>query len=241
MRTWIAALAMALCATPALADITAVYEGGGVKMTVEIASDGDVRTDVTAKPGEYILLKGSEAFVVLPTPSGVVVDCVSDVAAVMRELMEKMHPGYQAQMAAALKAGGSVRLELLAGDEVTVRGRAGTPYFMKEFAGPGQQPIVVIAHDPALEPLRIAVLRSTDISSSMLSTMVGAANPMADAMRDVLKMGAPLQFGSAELTSVSDAPIPASHFDLPGSPETREQIRKRIEASATKSGPIVGF
>jgi hypothetical protein len=59
-------------------------------------------------------------------------------------------------------------------------------------------------------------------------------------MVDVLKEGAPLRYAGAELTSVDDDPIPASRFDLPSPPESRAQIRKRIEATATPNS-VVGF
>jgi hypothetical protein len=243
MKIWVLGSALALCASPALADITAVYESGSFRMTVEIAANGDVRGEVAAKPGEYFISKGGETYIVLPTTLGVVVDRASDVMGVTVEVMEKMHPGFETQMkqvVATLKGHHSDRFQLMPGDQVSVRGRVGTPYFMKDMVGPGHAPVLVISHDRALEPLRVAVLRQSETSQELMRSSTGFDNPVSAATNEVLQTGAPLALGRAELTTVSDAPIPASRFELPGPLESRDQIRKRIEATATPDS-VVGF
>jgi hypothetical protein len=240
VRTWIAALALALFSSPAFADITAVYEAANFKMTVEIASNGDMRSAVTAKPGEYAIIKGGETYIVLTTPAGVVVDRTADVMAIVGDVMEKMQPGYRALMAFALdKKAGTTELE--AGQDVTVRGRVGTPYYFKGRESlPSSVPVVVISRDPALRLLRDALKHQMEMSNQLMGAAMGVTKPFEDPMIDVLREGAPLKFAGAELASVEDAPIAASRFDLPSTPETREAIRKRIEATAT-SNVVVGF
>ena len=57
------ALTVAGSAGVASADTRAVYEAPGFRMTVEIAANGDVRGDVSVKPGEYAIMKDGEAYV----------------------------------------------------------------------------------------------------------------------------------------------------------------------------------
>ena len=55
-------------AGPALADTTAVYERvpSNFKMTVEIATNGDVRGDIGGKPGAYFLTRNGTRLLCYP-------------------------------------------------------------------------------------------------------------------------------------------------------------------------------
>jgi hypothetical protein len=223
-----------MIATPAFADMTAVYEtpAKNFRMTVEIAANGDLRGDVVGKPGTYSLTRGGKGYVVIATPNGVVVDSLDDLSAALKMVMKKrLNPSMLALMESVGPDLADARLTLTKGDDIIVQGRKGTPYYFPGPRSPGVPPVMVISSDPELMPLSAAMAHQMVLSDSLQPT--GLNNPFALDVETVMKTGAPVVFGGAELTTVSHDAIPAARFELPSSPERLEDVVKRIDATAT--------
>jgi len=232
-----------ILAGPALADTTAVYEArnGAFKMTIEIAANGDVRSDVAAKPGSYLVTRHGEDFVVLTTPQGVVVDRMADLSQVTAKVTIEKIPKLA-------KLGGTVSHDLsathffVAGPVVSINGRSGTPYYFRMGYGKVDlPPVAVISTDPALAPMGRMMARSFEMSEHMSSSITGSVPPPFETeLGQILATGAPLAFPGAQLVSVDNAPIAPSRFELPGPPESPAAIEKRVRANATDHS-VVGF
>jgi len=232
MRGLLTGLFLAL-AGPAFADTTAVFErpAANFKMTVEIASNGDLRGDVAGKPGTYILTINGEGYVVIATPKGVVVDRVEDIGAALKVVAEKRLPGYSAMMKDLGPDVAGSGIPFVKGDEVTIQGRKGTPYYFSGPQSPGIPPLLVISNDPDLAPIGVAMAGQLAMSEHL--QLFASHNPFNLSLKAIMKTGAPIEFAGAELTTVSHDPIPPSRFELPAAPESRDDIIKRIDATAT--------
>jgi len=221
-------------AAPAFADTTAIYQTPTKTfvMTVEIASNGDLRSDVAGKPGTYALTRNGEGYMVISTAQGVVVDRVEDLGAALKIVAEKrLSPSLLAMMKTVGPNLAKMHLRLVKGDDVTIQGRKGTPYYFRGPPPPGFPPAIIICSDPELAPIGVAMARQIAMSDSF--QMFEPGNPFSLAVKATLKTGAPLEFAGAELTMVSHDPISLSRFELPAAPESREAIIKRIDAAAT--------
>ncbi len=227
------AVALALIASPAFADTTAVYEArnGAFKMTIEIADNGDVRGDVNAKPGSYFVTRHGEGFAILPTPAGPVTDRLSDLTEATATLMSERLPGFRENMRRFPHEKAAPQF-FVAGGVVSIHGRSGTTYFVKTPPGAVKQPPwAVISHDSNLAPIGPALARQYEMSEQGQIAMIGFVPPQLAQMGEILKSGAPLAFAGAQLTSVNHEPIPRSRFELPGPPESRAAIEKRLRAT----------
>lgn len=100
----------------------------------------------------------------------------------------------------------------------------------KEAGVRSSDPDAVISADPDLAELGHAMARQFELSATMFGQAFGGKNPMAG-MIDVLRSGAPLQFGGMSLGSVDHKPIAPDRFALPATPETPDQVRARLETS----------
>lgn len=225
---WLIAL-LALLPAPALADLTAVYADPGHKsaMTIEIAANGDVHGDMIGRPGTTFVRHQGEFYFIESSPSGPMVMRVDDMAQVMAEEIAKL-PADQRPFATPPRVPVLVRK-----GSATVGGRTGTAWYMQQSDGQlAERPWVVISDDPALAPLGQAMASEFDLSKRLLLPAMGEA-PFQP-MQDVLKTGTPITFTQVELKSVSNDPIPASHFALPGRPASIEQVRKVMTAAPAK-------
>jgi len=233
---------LALSAGQALADTTVVYEAqnGAFKMTIEIAANGDVRGDVKAKPGSYFITRNGEGFVVQSTSAGVVVDRIADLSQAMAKVASENMPDLKAAGSAFSRDGSPMRF-FAQGGTVSVNGRSGTAYFWKSTkAAANQPPVAVISLDPTLAPVGQAMARQFEMSEKLSSAIFGGVLPPEAELDEILKSGAPLAFAGAQLTSISNAPIAPSRFELPGPPESPAAIEKRIRASGA-NGSFVAF
>ena len=227
IRALLAALLM-LAATPAWADTTALYKSPklGAEMRVEVASNGNMRSTAGAN-GTYHLTLDGENYIVFYSDKGAVVDRMSDVAAVMTDYMHKLMPDFRPP-----PADEKPLFTFVQSGQMTVQGRPGTVWYMA-IDGQTLAPMskIVISADPALAELGRAFVRQFEVSTLMVGGVFGGGrNPWA-AVLDVLKTGAPLLINDMELGEVTHTPIPAERFVLPATPETREQVRVRFEAS----------
>jgi hypothetical protein len=217
-------LLLALAPSCALADMTATYGAPNTNFTmkIEIASNGDVRGDVAGQPGLYFITRGGKGYFIQADPAGPIVTRAEDYGAALSEQMAKMAPGFRDMVK-------GVALHLVEKGEVAVNGRKGTAYYvrMTPDAPLSSQPFAVISHDPTLAPLGEAMARQFDMSMSMSPQMM-PTEAFAE-VQAVLKTGAPISFGGAELKTISLDPIPASEFELPGPVEGMDHLRARLE------------
>jgi hypothetical protein len=226
-------ISLLLTAQSAHADTTATYGGGSSTMKVEVASNGDAR--ITAGPdGAYLLRKSSALYFVGRDPSGTVhVAKASDVITVRAELSKdtlRHYPGLSHRLTPS-ERDMAEHDALASGAAVTVHGRLGTPYFA---TAQDDVPIVVISHDPALDPLRMPMVLAEQFAQG-LSHARASYDPIVDRLVEVLERGPPLKLLDSELIEVSSTPIPASEFELPSRPETRDQVRQDFSVPPAKS------
>jgi hypothetical protein len=207
--------------TSASADITANYVGqDAVTMKIEIASNGDVRGDISDQHSYFITHDG-QGYMVQTGSGAPVVMRVDDIATVMAEQTQKLAPNIPADVDRIMPAFGLVK-----GDGIKIRGRQGIAYYMGSRA-PADHPFIVISTDPALKPLAIAMKRQFDMSVAMMGHLLGKANPF-QSTEDILATGAPLIFIGMELDTINSEPIPAAHFALPAKPLSLEGVRKNL-------------
>jgi len=232
MRLLLASAAALLAAMPAWADTTAVYKAPqGAQMTVEVASNGNMRTTIGAG-GTYTATVDGEDYMVFYDAKGAVVVRMSDLVAVLANFIQKNMP----DMMKETETDDPSPFKYFQGGQMTVGGRAGTVWYMKfgEDSLPpdkfGAASRIVMSADPELAELGGAIVRQIESSLKLSSPMFGRRNPMGGIL-DVMKTGAPILWNGMELTSVSRAPIAADRFALPAMPETREQVQARFEAN----------
>jgi hypothetical protein len=208
-------------ASPALADLTAKYAKPGTSfaMTVEIASNGNMRGDA-GQPGMSFITRDGHGYFLKSTPAGTDVMRVEDMGEVMSEQMAKLDPQFRAEMQQHAPV-----IKLVDKGTMTINGRTGTAYFMQAENGSlTPAPWAVISKDPALAPLGSAMIHQFEMSMATMSATTGTA-PFAN-MLAVLKTGAPISFAGADLQSVDASPIPASRFELPRKPESLDRVRQ---------------
>jgi len=191
-------------APPAFADTTAIYQTPTktFMLTVEIASNGDLRSDLAGKPGTYALTRKGEGYMVISTAQGVVVDRVEDLGAALKIVAEKrLSPSLLAMMKTIGPNLAKAHLQLVKGGDLTIQGRTGTPYYFQGPPPPGFPPAIVISSDPELAPIGVAMARQIAMSDSF--QLFEPGNPFSLAVEATLKTGAPLEFAGAELTTIS--------------------------------------
>jgi hypothetical protein len=216
-------------ASPALADLRAKYAKPGTSfvMTVEIASNGDMRGDA-GQPGASFVTRDGHGYYLKTTPAGTAVMRVEDMGAVMSEQMAKLDPKFRAEMQQHAPV-----VKLVEKGTMTINGRSGTAYFMQADNGSlSSTPWAVISKDPELSPLGSVMARQFEMSMATMSATMGTA-PFAN-MLAVLKTGAPISFAGADLQSVDSSPIPASHFELPAKPESLDRVRQLMSPPPPK-------
>ena len=219
-----------LAPAPALADLTVTYAAPRAifTMTIEIASNDDLRVDVGI-PGSYFIMRAGHGYFITPTPSGPVVMRVEDIAAVVAEHIAKTDPHFRDEIGAVHHP----EPRLVEKGTVVINGRTGSAWYLKMENGQlSPKPETVISHDPALAPLGRAMAMQLEMSAAMMGTMVGTSS--SDPMEDILKTGAPLSFAGAELKTVNAAPIPSGRFELPAEPATLDVVRKTMTPATPK-------
>lgn len=215
-----------LASVPALADTTALYKAPqGAQMSVEIASNGNMRATV-GSGGTYMLTAQGEDYMVFYTENGAVVARMSDVGAVMLDHIQKTMP----EMLKAPESDDPSPFKYIKGGQMTVGGRAGTVWYQQFGEDLSSMPKIVMSADPDLAELGQAIACQAEASMKLMGAMFGGRNPMGG-MLDVLKTGAPLLWNGMELAQVTHTTIAAERFALPATPETREQVRARFEAN----------
>jgi hypothetical protein len=218
----IALLVAAGVAGAAHADLTATYgpPSGAAMMTVKIAANGDMRSDII--PGGLALLStGGQDYAVQLRTTQPVVDRIADLKIVVGERVAAIPPDVRANIIAHMKP-----MKLVERGTATVIGHTGKAYFLQKEDGTlSPRPWLVISTDPALAPLAAAAMHQFTLSRAIMP-IPDASDPFKE-LADILKTGAPIVMTGLELQSLSDAPIPAADFGLPAQPETLDQLRQR--------------
>jgi len=215
-----------LVSTPAAADTVATYKAQqGGQMTIEVSSNGNMRTSMGTS-GTYSLTVDGEDYLVFYTDKGAVVARWADLGTVMRDHMKKVMP----DMLDMPDSADPSPFKYIPGGQMTVGGRAGQVWYQQFGDALERAPKFVMSVDPDLAELGRAFVRQAESSMKLASIAFGDRNPM-DGMLDVLKTGAPLLINGMALGAVSHAPIAAERFALPAKPETLEQVRERFEAN----------
>jgi hypothetical protein len=218
-------LLTAMAPAPALADLTATYAAPGAHRatTVEIASNGDFRTD-SASARQGFIVRGDDAYWIQIKPTGPIVMRVSDI--------EKI-------VAAYVKAAPAKRDDpldplapvLIGKGRATINGRVGDAYYTKgQSAELSPQPFVVISRDPALMPLGKALARLLAMSDTMSGQNAGREK--VTALVEILSGGGPILSPDGELQSVSFAPVAATRFELPVPPLSLDETRRALAPPA---------
>jgi hypothetical protein len=215
---------LAVIAAPAFADTTAFYKApqSGAEMTVEVASNGDVRSTMGGR-GDYSLTIGGKSYFVFSTDKGLVVDDVDDVTAALADYMKAKMPEFA-------KFPDFDGPKFVPAGTLTINGRAGTVWYSLFDGKMNARMSMVISADPKLGELARAMADSYEKSIAMFGQAFGRSK-LADGTLKALRTGAPLRFSGVDLVSVSYAPIAAERFVLPAHPETREQVVARLAAS----------
>lgn len=211
---WMMALLMLAAADPALADITARFrQGEGPPIVVQVNDRGDSRMTVT--DGVYLSRNGAD-HMVLTFREGTVVARREDFLALIAEFSG-------AQNRAAPPADN--RVEISEQGSETIGGRTGTIYRIGT-AGRNDSIDLVISTDADLAPIG----RVFQYQFLPMLAAQGVSPPgLAAAMTDLLSRGALLRFGALfQLEAVDMAPVPASTFELPAAPVSRDVLRARI-------------
>lgn len=223
MKIWPFLALAAGAGAPAQADITAIYlnddRESGVEMKVEIAANGDLRTDSDGS-GRYLIRRGGRIYFVEQSPQGPIVEDFADVVAVIQEELGKMGPNVCDRLQA-----GSPKSRLVSRGRVTIAGRIGEAYAPE--GREGSPPRVVISRDPALAPLGTALAAHFRMSMALMGRCASKV-PMVAQTEALLDSGAPLVLGPVRLGSVETKAIDPARFVLPAEPETREEVRARM-------------
>jgi hypothetical protein len=230
MRIWLFVGLAAAVAAPARADLTATYDFGSgkqpVKMTVEVAANGDLRGGMNM-PGMYMIRHDGRSYFVIDQPGGPMVVDAAEAGSVMQEEMNKAEPGLCEKMGRDAPSPA-----LVSRGTVTVAGRSGEAFGVA--ARTDARPDVVISRDPALAPLGAAMAAQFRLSMTMMGPCMGASGMFAQ-MQALLDSGTAIQMGPMRLDTVVSGPVDPARFVLPAAPATREQVRAMM---TRPKGPV---
>lgn len=240
----IIALAAALAATPAAADVTAHYVvGDGANaapaMSIEVNDRGDSRVSMGNRAA-VITLDGV-TYLVMADLGGVYVARQDDLLAVTIENARAMmgrdfHPPAHPQPAATAD---THPLSVVQAGAETVGGRTGTVFELRDAnARPGVHGLdFVVSTDADLAPVGRLLASQNRASHDGLRQMIGSdvtdSSGFFSGIAAIFERGTVIRMGRImRLASVDREPLPAADFALPSPPLTREQLAARIRGPA---------
>jgi hypothetical protein len=210
---------LALAPAQAGADVTATYQrpGAAGTLTIEVASNGDVRAGNDDR-GYYLWTKG-HGYEVRPGPGGPTVARTEDIAAAragMRPASEIMQPW-------------------LPVDTVSINGRKGIRYFIGGTRHhPSAMPLV-ISRDPSLAMLATGHQRLVAMQESGFP---GADSPERVSFHEVIALGAPIDLLGSQLVSISTTAIPSTRFRVPAEPAAPAPAHEGRTAVPAATDPV---
>ena len=231
-RYWAFAVAI-LAATPAQADVTARFVGGGGSMTVAVNDRGDSRT--TQGEEMSFLTVGGADYLLVTDPLGAFVARTEDFTAIQAE-DARAHRGPDQPAPRPDGDPARSRFHPVRGGTETVAGRTGTVWVLRDSQGRPDllTSAYVVSTDADLAPVGRA-------SAYMMAKAIAAARQRGESdpegrdegINAIYALGTVIrQGGDFRLESVDTNPIPASEFALPSPPLSREQLAARMHGPA---------
>jgi hypothetical protein len=243
----LAALAGALLATPALADVTVHYRPvlpdsapADIRTnppTLTVAADeaGQARMEMlapgapgTPRPGVAFITREGTRYVALngPGPGMQMVARQEDVLALVSQFAAPLLRG---SVQGAVQMAMQQRIEIQPVGPETVSGVQGNLYRVVAVTGETRSPPVeiVVATDPRLAPVSREFASLAESLRPTVVSLLGGEPQAYMAFRGLMGLGAPLRIGNeVRIESVSTDDVPDSQFALPGPVMTREQLQQ---------------
>lgn len=250
---FLAVLAGALVATPALADVTVRYkavlpEGAQASarasiptLTISADDSGQARLEVLApgapppggrQPGVALITREGVGYFALsgPMPQMQVVARQEDALALVMQFggpLLRQNAG-EGAAAEALRQ----RVEITPVGPETVAGVRGNLYRVVLVAGETRTPPleIVVATDPRMAPVGREFVRLTESLRPLVVELVGGEPQIYAAVRGLMGLGAPLRIGNeVRLDSIDTADLPDDLFALPGPVMDRAQLAQMAQ------------
>lgn len=220
LRHVLLSLLLAALAHPALAAITLRYgpdEGNGPGgLVIEMDDAGNIRAE--GNDGNVMLIRGDEVHLVLPPRYDRAVVRLEDALALTAEMRVVTGPRPPPERSRLVERGPQ-----------RIGQWDGTLFWIEPLppVGQRQRSEIVIAADPALAAAARAFARVIDVQVRLVNAAFNAPdNDYSNLSRGLFQRGLMLRVsGLNRLESISDAPIPAARFALPGPVLSREAYR----------------
>lgn len=226
----LALLASLLGASPAWADLRAVYSdparSSREEIIVEISDSGAVR--VTSRDGSYLLILGDQAYTIFPGPGGPEVVTVEALGFRARDAIKSGR-------VSVAYAGGKrpMGYNYVAAEELAVGPRKGRAYRIDGI--PNGAP-VILSEDAELRSLGQALARYFKAVNQM------QAEEIPDNLGELLPGKGVLGFWDNQLVSVEQVTIDPAHWTLPGTATTLADVRQQASEDTTEpaqQGPSI--
>ncbi len=225
-----------LAATPAQADISALYEietldegetDFNFGMTVEVNDAGYGRIHVTGR-SSYLLVREEEVFVIYRGIDGPYAERLSDLDSVLKANGEAAGISFE-----LFEDVNDTEVENFG--ETTVGKWKGSGFSIDRFGYETEKrPDLVMSRDPSLATLAPVFRTAFAGKYGIAKTISLAGAPlalylMAPEVKAVFDKGTPIKFGMLELTTISDGPIDPGRFALPDRVLSREEIANYLK------------
>ena len=226
--------ALALLSTAAGAGTRATYamaDQDGQQLVIEAGDAGNARAGVGGS-GDYVLMRGADAFVVQDKAGTLEVARIADVAAAMDQVM----PPLFKSLFSAAAGGNGAKLVITKGGTQTVAGYPGTVYTVAglDQEHPAAAQTFVVSSDATLAPVGRAFAQFLESTFVLLSGLIGQASAdMIAQERQLAALGTPLRGGDkATLLKVeTGVAIDPQRFALPGEPRSVPALVAEFKAS----------
>jgi len=219
-----------LPAAPAAADVTIRYTPdppGDRGMVIEADSQGRIRAETG--PGQAIIFRDGDIFMVIPDEDGPTVVRLDDFLAVATEAAQALRQ--RPNIIHLRPPSPNTHYRLSERGPETVGAWHGTRLAIEELGqhDPAHDVQWVVSNDPALAEAGRIVNRVFDVQNRIFETALGAQPPEFTALfRQMSGRGTPLRvYNFYHLESLGADPVPASRFELPVPALSREQFRAR--------------
>jgi hypothetical protein len=227
LRLVLCALVAVAASAPAAADVTLRYAPdveGGRGLVIEADDAGRIRAETS--PGQFLYMRDGEIFVVAPAEGTPTVARIDDFVALVEEAGREFQ-----QRGIIHPTTGEGRYRLSDRGPQTVGNWQGT-LFVIEQVGPHDADLDyqwVVSRDPDLAALGPIASRVFAAQQRLAAALLGASpTEFSTLLDDPRTRGAILRIVNLyRLESVSNEPVPASRFDLPGRVLSRDQLRQR--------------